>query len=187
MVIRVLFGFLLYSQCALAHGNLSHRHAVGTMRILADGSRTLDLMFTLSLVGPRAKLISARFDLNRDGKFSSQETDLIAQELQKELLGGIELKCHVNQVLRSTETLYKAHQNRGRSLVLAALITYPLLKSCSPLTFRVRPNAQRKGLEQLKLRLNAYPPLRLDEAQYVEFQLMPGHQKQVLVSESLRL
>jgi hypothetical protein len=187
MVLRVFFTLLLCTQFALGHGNLSHRHAVGTLRTLVDGSRSLDLMFTLSLVGPRAKMISARFDLNRDGDFSSQETELIAQELQKEMLGGMELQCHPTQSLRSTKTLYKAHKKGGRSLVVAALITYPLPETCSPLIFGVRPGSQRKGLEHIKLRLNAYPPLSLDQAQYVEFQLMPGDSKQILVSKSQTL
>ena len=83
MVLRVFFTLLLCTQFASAHGNLSHRHAVGTLRTLVDGNQSLDLMFTLSLVGPRATHISARFDLNRDGEFSSAETDLMAQEYTK--------------------------------------------------------------------------------------------------------
>jgi hypothetical protein len=187
VVFRVFFALLFCVQFAQAHGNLSHRHAAGTMRTLSDGSRSLDLMFTLSLVGPRARLLTARFDLNRDGKFSARETDLFAQELKKEMLGGLELRCTPNHIVHGAKVRYKANQKSERAVTVAALITYALPNSCSTLTVSAREQAQRKGLETLKLLLNAYPPLRLNQSSRFQFELKPGDAQHILVSVSQTL
>ena len=170
-----------------AHGNLSHRHAAGTFRIESDGRHTLDLMLTLSLVGPRANLITARFDLNRDGEFSNQETSLFAKELTQEMLGGLELSCVPNQALRPQDIQYKANQKNARSIVVAGLMKFALTKPCATLTISSRRGAQRKGLENIKLLLSAYPPTRLDGEHRIQFELKPSESKQISVGASKTL
>lgn len=170
---------LLATQFVLAHGNLSHRHAVGTLRIEQDGAYTFDLMLTLSLVGPRANLISARFDLNRDGEFSNRETSLFTKELHKEMIGGLEIYCSPNKPLVAQDVKYKANQKNRRSIVVAGLMQFVLEKPCSALTLVSRKGNQRKGLETLKVMLSAYPPLTLDDAPRVQFELKPGKSQQL--------
>lgn len=178
---------LLSTQMVQAHGNLSHRHAAGTLRIDRDGNQTLDLMFTLSLVGPRANLITARFDLNRDGQFSNQETRLFAKELNKEMLGGLQLSCVPAHPLSAKDIQYKANQKNPRSVVVAGLMKFSLGQQCPQLTISSPRGAQRKGLENLKVLLSAYPPVTLDDTNRIQFELKPGESKQILVSASKTL
>ena len=182
--VRVL---VLLSQTVYAHGNLSHRHAAGTLRAEKDGTQTLDLMMTLNLVGPRATLITARFDLDRNGRFSNREASLFGEELSKEMLGGLELHCGSEDRLQVTDVQYKANQKNQRSIVVAALMKFSLSQPCSTLTLSARTGAQRKGLESVKLVLSAYPPLMLNDARRLQFELRPGQSKQILVGTNKTL
>ena len=164
---------LLSTQMVLAHGNLSHRHVAGTLRIERNGHHTLDLMFTLSLVGPRANLITARFDLNRDGQFSNQENRFIAKEFNKEMLGGLQVSCVPDQPVSATDIQYKANQKNARSIVVAGLMKFSLGLQCPKLTISSPRGAQRKGLENLKVLLSAYPPVTLDDTHRIQFELTP--------------
>lgn len=157
-----------------AHGNLSHRHGGGTFRVQEGGHRTLDLMLTLSLVGPRATHIISRFDLNRDGQFSERETLLFQRELKNELEGGLFLRCVGSQPIKPTEIQYKSSQKDRRTLLFAGLFTYTLPNECAHLIFEAAAGAQRKGLEALKVQLSAYPPIQIGGAQRMSFELMPG-------------
>ena len=131
-------------------------------------------MLTLSLVGPRAKLLIGRFDLDRDGYFSARETQLFQDELKKELEGGLLLRCPSIERLKPIDIKYKSSQKNSRTLLFAGLLTYILPDECASLVFESTLGAQRKGLEELKVQLSAYPPIRIAGKQRTSFQLMPG-------------
>ena len=142
-------------------------------------------MLTLHLVGPRALLLRAKTDLDRDGKISNVEAAVLGRQLQKEAMGGLEVRCG-KALVTYKNVRYKASLRARRKLSMAFLLSYTLPKRCTEmLSFSSANNQQRKGLENLSFSMNSVPPLRLAGGPRVSFDLIPGS-RQIIVFKTER-
>ena len=181
-VVTNTFLALLLASGALAHQNLSHRHAAMTVRLQPDRSIALDLMLTLHVVGARASLLRANGDVDRNGRFSNAEARLLGLQLTKEALGGLEIRCRGAKLVPQN-VQYKVSSRSAQKLTVAFLLAYQMDVSClMNLNVASLAGQQRRGLEPLSVFMSAMPPLRFEKRRPLSFDLLPGKVRQVQIT-----
>lgn len=169
-------------ELAIAHEAPAHRHGLVSFRVLPAGKLAIDVMITLQPSGKRARHLIHQFDLNKDLKLSTMEAQFAANALREEALGGFHLLCG-GQELTARSTKAKAHIDGQKRLMVAHMYSFEL-DDCSPssLAMAVSKNRQRRGLENISIRLGRAPGLKFLPEQTNQFVLKPGERRSVAVS-----